>query len=58
MRDNGPIYTKDKNGNLVVQDWGFNGWGQKTDDLSGLPIGFANCNSIPSKIAGKSKEKL
>ena len=51
VRDNGPIYTKDKNGNLVIQDWGFNGWGQKTDDQSGQPIGFSNCNTIPSKIA-------
>lgn len=50
VRDNGPIYVKDKNGNLVIQDWGFNAWGQKTDDQSGLPIGFANCNTIPSKI--------
>lgn len=50
VRDNGPIYAKDKNGNLVIQDWGFNGWGQKTDDQSGLPIGFTNCNTIPSKI--------
>lgn len=51
VRDNGPIYAKDKNGNLIIQDWGFNGWGQKTDDQSGQPIGFANCNTIPSKIA-------
>jgi agmatine deiminase len=51
VRDNGPIYVKDKNGNTVIQDWGFNGWGQKTDDQSGLPIRFANCNKIPSKIA-------
>lgn len=50
VRDNGPIYVKDANGNLVIEDWGFNGWGQKTDDQSGLPIGFLNCNSIPSKI--------
>ncbi|WP_233590137.1 agmatine deiminase family protein [Flavobacterium microcysteis] len=51
VRDNGPIYARDKSGNLVVQDWGFNGWGQKTDETSGLPIQFANCNVIPSKIA-------
>lgn len=51
VRDNGPIYTRDKNGNLVIQDWGFNGWGEKIDDASGLPIEFANCNTIPSKIA-------
>lgn len=41
-RDGGPIYVHDKNGNLVIQDWGFNGWGNKFD--------FANCNIIPAKI--------
>lgn len=51
VRDNGPIFVKDKNGKLVIQDWGFNGWGQKIDDQSGIAIGFANCNQIPSKIA-------
>lgn len=51
VRDNGPIYTRDNSGTLVIQDWGFNGWGQKTDDFSGLPIEYSNCNSIPSKIA-------
>ncbi len=51
VRDNGPIYVKDKNNDLVIQDWGFNGWGQKIDDLSGQPIGFADSNTIPSKIA-------
>ncbi|SKC02306.1 agmatine deiminase [Sphingobacterium nematocida] len=50
VRDNGPIFVRDKNENLVIQDWGFNAWGEKTDDQSGLPIGFANCNAIPSKI--------
>lgn len=43
VRDNGPIYVRDKNGNLVIQDWGFNGWGNKAD--------FENCNTIPTKIA-------
>jgi len=51
VRDNGPVYVRDKNGNLVVEDWGFNGWGNKTDNLSGLSIQYANCNTIPSKIA-------
>lgn len=51
IRDNGPIYVKDKTGKLIIQDWGFNAWGKKTDDQSGEPIGFANCNIIPSKIA-------
>jgi agmatine deiminase len=50
VRDNGPIYVRDNSGKLVIQDWGFNGWGQKTDDQSGQPIGFANCNTIPAKI--------
>ena len=43
VRDNGPIYAKDKDGKLVIEDWGFNGWGKKAK--------FDNCNAIPSKIA-------
>jgi agmatine deiminase len=50
IRDNGPIYVRDKNGNLVIEDWGFNGWGNKIDDLSGLLIQSDKCNEIPSKI--------
>ncbi len=42
-RDNGPIYVRDKTGALVIEDWGFNGWGNKAQ--------FSNCNAIPSKIA-------
>ena len=42
IRDNGPIYVRDQNGNLVIQDWGFNGWGNKAD--------FQNCNAIPRAI--------
>ncbi|MEO4005159.1 agmatine deiminase family protein [Flavobacterium sp. CAU 1735] len=56
VRDNGPIYVHDKNGNLVIEDWGFNGWGEKTDEESGDPIRFVNCNSIPSKI-GKDQNR-
>lgn len=51
VRDNGPIYARDNNGALVIQDWGFNGWGEKIDDASGQAIEFANCNTIPTKIA-------
>ena len=48
VRDNGPIYALDKNGNLVVEDWGFNGWGNKAQ--------YSNCNEIPTKIgADQSK---
>jgi agmatine deiminase len=43
VRDNGPIYVRSKTGQLVIEDWGFNGWGGKTD--------YKNCNAIPSKIA-------
>lgn len=43
VRDNGPIYVKDKNGKLLIQDWGFNGWGKKAD--------YGNCDKIPSKLA-------
>lgn len=50
VRDNGPIYARDMNGNLVIQDWGFNGWGEKGDVESGFPIEFNSCNIIPSKI--------
>lgn len=43
VRDNGPIYVKDNTGQIVIEDWGFNGWGNKAD--------YQNCNLIPSKIA-------
>lgn len=42
IRDNGPIFVKDNNGNILIEDWGFNGWGEKYD--------FENCDQIPSKI--------
>lgn len=43
VRDNGPIYVRDKKGQPVIEDWGFNGWGKKAD--------YQNCNAIPAKIA-------
>lgn len=61
IRDNGPIYVRDKNGNLVIEDWGFNSWGNNIDDLSGLLIQSDKCNEIPSKIAidqGRTKIDL
>lgn len=58
VRDNGPIYARDMKSNLVIQDWGFNAWGEKTDELSGLPIQFADCDMIPSKIANAQKRTL
>ncbi|WP_306350087.1 agmatine/peptidylarginine deiminase [Flavobacterium sp. '19STA2R22 D10 B1'] len=46
VRDNGPIYVRDKQGNLVIEDWGFNGWGGKYDS--------ANCNAVPSSIGAST----
>lgn len=43
VRDNGPIYVLDTAGNLVIEDWGFNGWGGKYN--------YNLCNPIPSTIA-------
>lgn len=58
VRDNGPIYVWDNNGDLLIQDWGFNGWGQKTDDFSGLPIRYLNCDNIPARIADEQGRAL
>lgn len=45
VRDNGPIFAKDQSGQLVLQDWGFNGWGEK--------FGYKKCDKVPSFIAGE-----
>lgn len=50
IRDNGPIYAYNQQGNLVIQNWGFNGWGNKAD--------YENCNTIPSKIAEDQNRKV
>ncbi len=42
VRDNGPIFTYDAKDNLVVQDWKFNGWGNKSE--------YQNDNAIPKKV--------
>jgi len=41
-RDNGPIFAYDEEGNLVVQNWQFNGWGNKAP--------YENDNEIPQKV--------
>jgi agmatine deiminase len=43
VRDNGPIYVRDQSGKLVIEDWGFNGWGEK--------VNFSLCDIIPQKVA-------
>ncbi len=42
-RDNGPIFVYDSEGNLYIQNWEFNGWGNKAP--------FKNDNEIPNKVA-------
>lgn len=42
IRDNGPIFVQDSNGNLLIQDWGFNGWGGK--------FNYNLCDPIPSAV--------
>jgi agmatine deiminase len=43
VRDNGPIYARNAEGNLVIEDWGFNGWGGDYN--------FAKDDPIPTRIA-------
>ncbi|MBV6655346.1 MAG: agmatine deiminase family protein [Mameliella sp.] len=57
IRDNGPIFVRDRQGNLVIQDWGFNGWGNKIDEYSGLLIQSDKCDEIPSKIAADQERE-
>jgi agmatine deiminase len=38
VRDNGPIFVKNSSGNIVIQDWGFNGWGGKYNSTKCDPI--------------------
>ena len=42
VRDNGPIFVRDSNGDLLIEDWGFNGWGGK--------FNYNLCNPIPASI--------
>jgi agmatine deiminase len=49
VRDNGPIFVKDKNGSLVIEGWGFNGWGGKAE--------YNYCNVIPDKIANAAGKR-
>ncbi len=50
VRDNGPIFVRDRNGDLVIQDWGFNGWGNKAD--------HEQCDRIPNLIAQDQNRKI
>ena len=46
LRDNGPIYVRDRAG-LWVQDWGFNAWGGNF----GKNVGYKKDDAVPVKIA-------
>lgn len=43
VRDNGPIFVRDENDELLVSNWKFNGWGNKAD--------YYYCNQIPKKVS-------
>lgn len=43
VRDNGPIFVRGTGGNLLIEDWGFNGWGGDYN--------YSLCNSIPTSVA-------
>lgn len=43
VRDNGPVFIYDKDNNLMMADWGFNGWGKKTP--------YKKCLEIPKKLS-------
>lgn len=49
VRDNGPIYVRDKSGLLTIEGWGFNGWGDRErfnyDDL--IPDEIATAEKMP-----------
>ena len=43
IRDFGPIFVFNDTNQLCVENWGFNGWGNKEP--------FKNCNDVPRKVA-------
>ena len=43
IRDNGPIFVYDKDDNLLIENWKFNGWGNKAP--------YKKDNLIPTKIS-------
>lgn len=49
VRDNGPIFVKDKEGNLCLTHWIFNGWGEKYpyENDAGIPAEISEMFSIP-----------
>lgn len=49
-RDNGPIFVRDKSGKLLIQDWGFNGWGGRDNYELDDPIPTRIGNAIGIQV--------
>ncbi len=43
VRDNGPIFVYDSDGNVLIENWEFNGWGNKAP--------YKKDNLVPTKIS-------
>ncbi|MEA3446627.1 MAG: agmatine deiminase family protein [Bacteroidota bacterium] len=43
VRDNGPIFVFDNNGDIAILDWGFNGWGNAAP--------YSLCDVIPQLVS-------
>ena len=48
IRDNGPIYARNETGDLVIQDYGFNGWGgdYRSAKDTKIPSSIANATGM------------
>jgi agmatine deiminase len=49
-RDNGPIFVREKSGKLLIQDWGFNGWGGRDNYELDDPIPTSIGNAIGIQV--------
>ncbi|SFL04627.1 agmatine deiminase family protein [Lysobacter sp. cf310] len=45
VRDNGPIFVYDRNDQLTITDWGFNGWGYDAP--------YRKDDAVPATVAGR-----
>ena len=55
VRDNGPIFVKSQDGELVATDWNFNGWGQDAaiiDRDRQVPAAIAGLCSVKRLVGG------
>jgi len=49
MRDNGPIFVRDRQGGLLITEWNFNGWGGRypSEADAGVPVHIGKKTGIP-----------